>query len=180
MTTVKHVTFTGIARPNLRRSWQSGFSLIEVLVTMLVLAFGLLGVAGLLVGGVSNAASSESYSKASQLAADMADRIRANPVVALSATSEYITSYSDSPPGSPTTIAQQDKKAWMEALAAQLPQGKGRIYNSVAGGARQYNIEVRWSKCFGTLGDADRTTGTDNCKDNPDAAFRTVNFELRL
>ena len=50
---------------------QKGFSLIEVLVTMLVLAFGLLGVAGLLVGGVSNASSSEAFSKASQLAADI-------------------------------------------------------------------------------------------------------------
>jgi type IV pilus assembly protein PilV len=162
------------------RRRQSGFSLIEVLVTMLILAFGLLGVAGLLVGGVSNAAASESFSKASQLAADMADRIRANPGVALSATSEYLTTYSDSVPTSPTTIALRDKKAWMEALAAQLPSGKGQITNTVSGGARQVNIEVRWSKCFGTLSDADRTTGANNCTDNPDAAFRTFNYELRL
>ena len=161
-------------------SRQSGFSLIEVLVTMLILAFGLLGVAGLLVGGVSNAASSEAFSKANQLAADMADRIRANPAVALSATSEYITTYTDAVPTSPTTIALQDKKAWMEALAAQLPLGKGRIYNTISSGQRQVNIEVRWSKCFGTLSDADRTTGTNNCTDNPDAAFRTFNYELRL
>ena len=158
------------------RLCQSGFSLIEILVTMLILAFGLLGVAGLLVGGVSNAASSESFSKAGQLAADMADRIRANPGVALSATSEYITTYADTVPTSPTTIALKDKKAWMEALAAQLPLGKGRITNTVSGGQRQVNIEVRWSKCFGTLGDADRTV----CTNNPDTAFRTFNYELRL
>lgn len=180
MTSVHRSSFIRIHRLKPPRVRQNGFSLIEVLVTMLVLAFGLLGVAGLLVGGVSNAASSESFTKASQLAADMADRIRANPAIALSATSEYITNYADSAPTSPTTIAQQDKKIWMDALAAQLPLGKGRIYNSVGGGQRQYNIEVRWSKCFGTLSDADRTTGTSNCKDNPDAAFRTVNFELRL
>ena len=173
-------SFIATSRSKPARIRQDGFSLIEVLVTMLVLAFGLLGVAGLLVGGVSNAASSESFTKASQLAADMADRIRANPAIALSATSEYITAYADSPPVNPTTIAQQDKKVWMEALAAQLPLGKGKIYNSVAGGQRKYNFEVRWSKCFGTLSDADRTTGTYNCTDNPDAAFRTVNFELRL
>lgn len=155
---------------------QTGFSLIEILVTMLILAFGLLGVAGLLVGGVSNAASSESFSKAGQLAADMADRIRANPGVALSATSEYITTYSDSVPVSPTTIALKDKKAWMDALAAQLPLGKGSITNVVSGGQRQVNIEVRWSKCFGTLRDADRTS----CTNNPDTAFRTFNYELRL
>lgn len=161
-------------KPPIRR--QFGFSLIEVLVTMLVLSFGLLGVAGLLVNGVSNAASSEAYSKANQLASDMADRIRANSAVALSATSEYITTYNDTVPSAPTTIALKDKKAWMEALAAQLPQGKGRIYNTVSGGARQINIEVRWSNCLGTINDADRTSCTNNAANT----FRTVNFELRL
>ncbi len=155
---------------------QAGFSLIEVLVTMLILAFGLIGVAGLLVNGISNAAASEALAKANQLAADMADRMRANPTVALSATSEYITTYTDASPTNPTTIAMQDKKAWMDALAAQLPQGKGRIYNTVGGGARQFNIEVRWANCLGTLSDA----ATTACRDNSATAFRTVNFELRL
>ncbi|HYW55699.1 MAG TPA: type IV pilus modification protein PilV [Polaromonas sp.] len=155
---------------------QAGFSLIEVLVTMVILCFGLLGVAGLLVKGVSNAAASEATSKASQLAADMADRIRANPVVALSASSQYITSYADTPPSSPTTIAMKDKKAWLEALAAQLPQGDGKITNTVASGARKVEIEVRWSNCLGTLSDAAFIT----CRDNSAAAFKTVIFELRL
>jgi type IV pilus assembly protein PilV len=155
---------------------QRGFSLIEVLVTMLVLAFGLLGVAGLLVGGVSNASSSEAFSKASQLAADMADRIRANPAAALSASSEYNLTYTDPVPTNPATIAQSDKKAWMDSIAAQLPQGKGRIYSTTGGGQRQYNIEVRWSNCLGTLSDVERT----NCQNAGGATFRTFNFELRL
>ena len=161
-------------------SWQknnqTGFSLIEVLVTLLILAFGLLGVAGLLVSGVSNAASSEAMSKASQLAADMADRIRANPEVALSATSEYITTYADTAPSSPATIAMRDKKEWLEALAAQLPQGDGKITSSVSGGQRKLEIEVRWSNCLGTLNDAARTL----CTDNSAAAFKTATLELRL
>lgn len=155
---------------------QTGFSLIEVLVTLVILSFGLLGVAGLLVSGVSNAASSEAMSKASQLAADMADRIRANPVVAMSATSEYITTYSDVPPSSPTTIAQRDKKEWLEALAVQLPLGDGKITNTVSGGLRKVEIEVRWSNCLGTLSDAARTL----CTDNSATAFKTLTFELRL
>ncbi len=158
---------------------QSGFSLIEVLVTILILTFGLLGVAGLLVKGVSNAAASEALSKASQLTADMADRMRANPAIALSASSEYLTAYSDSIPTNPATVALQDKQAWMTALAAQLPQGAGQITNMVAGGARTVNITVRWSKCLGTtLSNADNTS----CGSSGDssAAFRTFNFELRL
>lgn len=153
-----------------------GFSLIEVLVTLVILSFGLLGVAGLMVSGVSNAASSEARSKASQLAADMADRIRANPNAALSATSQYITTYTESPPGSPTSIAERDKKAWLEALAAQLPQGDGKITVTVGGGARKIDIEVRWSKCLGTVDDDTRTA----CTDNAATAFETLIFELRL
>jgi type IV pilus assembly protein PilV len=158
-----------LVRPN-------GFSLIEVMVTMVILSFGLLGVAGLLVNGVSNAVASESMAKASQLAADMADRIRANPTVALSATSQYLTQYSDSPPASPSSIAENDKKVWLEALAAQLPQGDGQITNSVSGTERKVVIQVRWSNCLGTLSDADLTA----CTDNSGAAFKTVTFELRL
>ncbi len=153
---------------------QAGFSLIEVLVTMVILMFGLLGIAGLLVSGVSNASGSEAMAKASQLAADMADRIRANPVVGVSATSEYITAWADNPPSSPATIAQQDKKDWLEALAAQLPQGDGQI--TVDNALRKVVITVRWSNCLGTLNDADRTT----CTDNAATAFKTVSFELRL
>lgn len=158
------------------KNFQAGFSLIEVLVTMVILSFGLLGVAGLLVSGVSNAASSEAMSKASQLAADMADRIRANPVVAVSATSEYITTYADVAPSSPATIAQRDKKEWLDALAAQLPQGDGKITNTVSSGQRKVEIEVRWSNCLGTLSDAARIL----CTTNSAASFKTVTFELRL
>ncbi len=155
---------------------QTGFSLIEVLVTLVILAFGLLGIAGLMVSGISNTASSEALSKASQLAGDMADRMRANPAAALSATSEYITAYSDDAPANPATIAQADKKAWLDALAAQLPQGDGKITSSAGAGQRKIEIEVRWASCLGTLTDAERTS----CKDNSAAAFRTVSLELRL
>ncbi|HQZ08009.1 MAG TPA: type IV pilus modification protein PilV [Burkholderiaceae bacterium] len=169
-----------------RSSRQRGFSLIEVLVTMLILAFGLLGVAGLLVGGISNAAGSESLNKANQLASDMADRIRANPIIALGATSEYLVNENAAWENRPdlwvdavpavTSIATGDVKAWMDAIAAQLPSGRGRIYNTVGGGARQINIQVAWSSCFGTLSDAEAT----KCRDDSANAFRKINFELRL
>lgn len=158
---------------------QIGFSLVEVLVTMVLLAFGLLGIAGLMVSGISNASSSEAMSKASQLAADIADRMRANPAMALSATSEYLTKYGDPAPEAPSTIAQADKKAWLDALAAQLPQGGGKITNDVGAGQRKIDIEVRWAVCLGTLTDAEHNTCKDNRKDDP-AAFKTVSLELRL
>jgi type IV pilus assembly protein PilV len=157
-----------------RKMYNHGFSLIEVMVTLVILSFGLLGVAGLLVGGVSNAASSESLAKASQLAADMADRMRANPAMAVSATSQYIVDYSDETPANPTSIAEKDKKVWREALAAQLPQGDGKI--TIDSANRKADIEVRWSNCMGTINDSERTA----CTNNSSIVFKTIKFELRL
>lgn len=151
--------------------------MIEVLVTILLLMFGLLGVAGLLASGVSNAAASESQTKANQLLADMADRVRANPAVAVSATSEYITAYGETIPASPATIATQDKKAWLLAIRAQLPAGDGKITSFVSGGvARKLELQIRWAKCMGTLNDPDRVS----CADNPNNTYQTATMEIRL
>jgi type IV pilus assembly protein PilV len=154
----------------------AGFSLIEVMVTLVILSLGLLGVAGLLVSGVSNAASSEAMAKANQLAADMADRMRANPAVAASATSEYITTYANTAPTGTGTlsIAMQDKKDWLNALAAQLPDGDGQITSSSSGTVRKMVIEIRWNNCIGTISNSDKTT----CGNG--VSYKTVSYEVHL
>jgi type IV pilus assembly protein PilV len=57
-----------------------GFTLIEVLVTLLIVAIGLLGLAGLQVTGLRSNLSSEARSQASLLANDIIERMRANPL----------------------------------------------------------------------------------------------------
>jgi type IV pilus assembly protein PilV len=56
-----------------------GFSLIEALVALVVLSVGLLGAAGLLLGGLRDQSLALRQASATVLLADMADRIRANP-----------------------------------------------------------------------------------------------------
>ena len=173
--------------PRCRLPRYGGFSLIEVLVTMVILSFGMLGVAGLLVGGVSNAASSEAMAKATQLAGEMADRMRANPVVALSATSEYLTptdaggplnvGWTSIPPAaSSTSIAKLDLRAWLLSVQSQLPSGQGKITNAVGGGGRTVTIAVRWSNCLGTLSDTEKTS----CGNQSGVLTKSVQYELRL
>jgi type IV pilus assembly protein PilV len=58
---------------------QSGFSMIEALVAMVVLSIGLLGLAALYTAGFNTGRSAVLRSKGVVFAADMADRIRANP-----------------------------------------------------------------------------------------------------
>ena len=166
---------------------QRGFSLIEVLVTMLILAFGLLGVAGLLVKGVSNSSSSEAMAKASQLAGDLADRMRANSKDAVSAGSNYVINegratnnpslWIDAVPTAAeaaASVGKKDVKDWAASLATQLPEGRGRV--EVDDTNRKVLIEVAWSNCLGTLSDADTT----QCKNNSAAAFKKIQFEVRL
>jgi type IV pilus assembly protein PilV len=57
-----------------------GFTLIEVLVTLLIVAIGLLGLAGMQFKGLRNNIGSESRSQAALLANDIIERMRANPM----------------------------------------------------------------------------------------------------
>ena len=57
---------------------QKGFTLIEVLVSFVILTVGLLGVAGLQMTGMKSVQGSVYRYEASRLAEDLADRIRAN------------------------------------------------------------------------------------------------------
>ena len=71
-----------IRRPAAPSAAPRGFTLIEVLVTLVILTFGLLGIAGLMAKG--QRASYEAYQRqqALALANDMAERIRANRAMA--------------------------------------------------------------------------------------------------
>ena len=61
------------------KALQSGFTLIEILVAIVILSIGLLGVASLQVQGLKNNQSAYLRTQAAILAYDMADRMRTNP-----------------------------------------------------------------------------------------------------
>lgn len=56
-----------------------GFSLLEVLITLVILMFGLLGIAGLMAKGQRASLEAFQRQQAISLADDMAERIRGNP-----------------------------------------------------------------------------------------------------
>lgn len=126
----------------LRRSSLAGFTLVEVLVTMVILSAGLLGIAALHTATLRNNLDSVLRSQASALAADIADRMRANRNAALAG--GYVIALADAAPsltGTPT-LAQRDLNAWRTLLAQALPNGTG----AVALNADVCMITVQWGE----------------------------------
>ncbi len=108
---------------------QRGASMIEVLVTMVIIAFGLLGIAGLQVRLQVSEMESYQRSQALLLLNDMASRMATNRNYAGS----YIT-VATSPlgagmdcPTTTTTVAQRDLGEWCNAL-----QGAGETMDAGA------------------------------------------------
>lgn len=127
---------------------QQGFTLIEVMVAVVVLAVGLLGLAGLQATSLRFNDSAYQRSQATALAYDMADRMRANRSVALQAGSPYNIDFEASPNCvsglTPTgTLVTQDIAAWRNALACVLPSGTGSIVRQ--GTTSIFTISVRWN-----------------------------------
>lgn len=121
---------------------QRGSSLIEVMVSLFVLAIGLMGILAMQVKSVQFNKSAESYTKAMTLANDIAERIRINP--------KNVSAYASTtlPEQPPTTCFTADISAaacsaddlvnwdlyqWNETLKQSLPAGAGSIATKTLG-----------------------------------------------
>lgn len=121
----------------------TGFTLIEVLIAMGILAIGLLGL--LTLQGIAMKSNSNTLysSQAANLANSIVDAMRANKTQAAS----YITDI-DSTPVCTTpliildeSIAEQDVAAWRNSIACTLPQGTGGIELNAA----TVTVTVQWN-----------------------------------
>jgi type IV pilus assembly protein PilV len=120
---------------------QKGFSLIEVLVTMMVISFGLLGIAGVIVNALKNNNSSYARTQASVLANDIIDRMRANRTTAETAPFAYNLALGASVPDG-NTIVLNDLAQWRASLAAAMPSGTGSV---TMANATQVTVVVQWN-----------------------------------
>ena len=130
----------------------SGFTLVEVLISTVILAVGLLGLAGLQATALRNNISAYHRTQATQMAYDMADRMRVNVAEAENfGTSVYTTMDEDDVSAQSTCfvvagacsvaqLAQDDLFQWYRDVGNTLPSGTGTI--SVAGSL--FTITVTW------------------------------------
>lgn len=128
---------------------QGGFSMIEVLIAVLVLSIGLIGLASL--QGVSLQFNNSAYlrSQATNLAYDMADRVRANRAAALFG-GAYNLAVADPTPA-PGALPETDLNEWRTALQNSLPAGTGEV--DVPAGTNNLTIVVCWDDTRGAGAD---------------------------
>jgi type IV pilus assembly protein PilV len=130
------------------RNRAAGMTLVEILITLLIVSIGLLGVAGLHSYSMRNNYDALMRSHASALVSEMMDRMRVNRnlVYTGGAASEYEIAISDAAPavGTGSSQAIRDVAAWLGTLAEQLPNGDGRI--DIDQATRVVTIEVQWGE----------------------------------
>jgi len=144
-----------------------GFTLLEVLIAIVVLSFGLLGMAGIQAIGIKNTSDANARTLAIQQAYDMADRIRANTVGATAGVYDSIAATIPADPGciatgcSATQLRDYDQRYWNTNNQNMLPSGKGTV--AVVGGTaipnKQYLITVMWNE--NRIAAPGTTCGTD-------------------
>jgi type IV pilus assembly protein PilV len=125
---------------------QTGFTLLEVLVAIVVLSLGLLGLAGLQAATLRNNQIAYYRGIAIQQTYDMADRIRANQEGAKTGKYNNPTATHHDCFGAtcnPQDMAEEDFFQWNNNNARMLPAGTGTVA-AAAGGS--FDITVSWNE----------------------------------
>jgi type IV pilus assembly protein PilV len=129
-----------------------GYTLIEVLVSLVILGIGVLGIAKLTLFSVRSNDSAYLRTQANALAQAGSDYLRANRTVAL--TGAYNIALGATAPAAPNCLApatcaaadlaNYDLSQWLARIAAALPSGQGAITTVTVGNDTTAVVTVQW------------------------------------
>jgi type IV pilus assembly protein PilV len=138
---------------NLKLKKSQGFTIIEVLVSMVILAIGVLGLGVMQITSMQNTQSGQMRSQASILGYDMIDSMRTNiPSVTAGAYALNINAKDQVAPNcygadadcSIGEMAISDIEHWRTSLAASLPSGRGSIVTSDLVDTTLVTVTIQW------------------------------------
>jgi type IV pilus assembly protein PilV len=131
---------------------QRGVSLIEILVTLMIVALAMLGAVGLQAHALRLNQGGQFRSQAVFLAGDLAERIEANKAAAVAGSYE-VADTSAAPPSSTACtagacsedqLADYDLALWQNAVYSALPQASWLVERTTTGNPSVYKITIRW------------------------------------
>lgn len=124
---------------------ENGFTLLELLISLVILSVGLLGLAGLQMTGLKNNHSAQYRTSASVQAYDIIEMMRLNRAVAQAG--GYDIALADAAPTG-ADLEDTDIASWLTALANTLPSGDGAVATS----GRVTTVTIQWDDSRGTDG----------------------------
>ena len=132
---------------------QRGFSMIEILVTLVIVATALLGTAGLQLYAMRVNQGGQFRTQAIFLASDIAERMEANKQEAVNGS--YVLANTTAPDAlstacqanacSTANLAIYDLNQWGNSVAALLPQPSWQVTQTTAGNPSTYTIVISWT-----------------------------------
>lgn len=139
-----------------------GFTIVEVLISLLILSVGLMGLATLQVVGLQNTQGGAQRAQAANLAYDITDRMRTNPA-AVTAGSYNVAAPVGAPNPAPIVMvdcfgaaancstaqmAAHDLGQWQTQLGAYLNNGTGAIATVDNGTTTQVTVTIQWADAY--------------------------------
>lgn len=180
-----------------RRRRQAGATLIEVLVSILLMALGVLAMAAMQVNAVQYGKTSEFRTLATLLANDLGDRMRANhPTDKLMSGSTGYDYLPDSKYATPTLpsmprtncadgsttcefddMAAFDKAQWARTVFQMLPKGTARVKIAGTPSASYADIWIVWTDPSNAA-----AISADNCPTgyDQDSNVRCIYFRIAI
>ena len=126
-----------------RRRHSAGMSLLEVMIALVLMSFGLIGMLGLTLTGLKLTGQSNSRSVASIHAAQILDRLRANPTRALAGQYNLALTAPAPAPAVPADMAQVDLAQWRARIVQDLPGGAGSV---AVQADRSVRVVIQWTE----------------------------------
>jgi type IV pilus assembly protein PilV len=140
-----------------------GFTLVEIVVALLIIAIAAIGIAALYLDTTETARGSEPRARAAELADEIAARIKANAAGRTGYASVVgVVCDQKAKPKRAEDAAAIEAACWHERVSTELPSGMGAVTRDTSTTPPTYVVAVSWSPAEGGAASfVIRVSGTD-------------------